>query len=329
MSKNAQIAIMRNITFNYNMNFVDLSEENIKNKILDSVEFYTITCTMDLFNILQSEYQTNSCFEITNCLYTKDTLIQSFHIDTNPKNDFILVKRKINNDDSYTYIDFDQDFDKFEYLPLELSDVIQIIRSKYISIGIYISADNDIHEIEYINRWESKDISSLLYRNLNTNLNDQDNNDKNIMYLNLPRILIENKKSIENPQIAEQEDTNIINNINNINNVEIEIEQRIHNLLSSNSEINYIYNQQQTPCGLINCFNTIFGHKKNQIMSDILNTDIYGDVLVGLENNFNNSDDILNLNKNLFIKIIEVLSDKTNKKHIKNKHFYNIYYELL
>ena len=66
---------------------------------------------------------------------------------------------------------------------------------------------------------------------------------------------------------------------------------------------------------------------KNDTISKLIGDEIYGDVVVGLENNLNDDSRILNLDKGLFDKIIKLT--QIEKFAPKNQYFCNIYKELL
>jgi hypothetical protein len=64
---------------------------------------------------------------------------------------------------------------------------------------------------------------------------------------------------------------------------------------------------------------------KNEMASLLIGADVYGDVIINLQNILNDDKRILYVNKQLIINIINSIKEKKSKA--KNLNFFNIYYE--
>jgi hypothetical protein len=121
---------------------------------------------------------------------------------------------------------------------------------------------------------------------------------------------------------------NIMHRLNEKNQGNIN-ESDFSNILSQkldSSGAHYIYSQMDISVGLLNCYYETIGLSKNNIVSELLGTDVYGDVIIGLENHLNDDNRILTMDTNIFNKILKFTKNKNFK--VKNEYFCNIYYEL-
>lgn len=148
-----KIVIYEHIDLPMQWNFEDTTEEKME-KFIDSnnlIKFYDINNSKDLFTILDDIKKVKNCnsFMLSNRYYTKDTLIQTFITDD--RTEKIFVKRKINENDSYTYIDIKvKNCECYEYLDVTKKDIIFLLREIFIKKGIMVTPSG-MKEIEYVN----------------------------------------------------------------------------------------------------------------------------------------------------------------------------------
>jgi hypothetical protein len=289
-----QVAVVKDFKFNFDKNFNNFDKNKIIKQISQKVELQSIDSTEKLFEVvhtvlLSDDNSEKKLVAVTNCYYDAHTVVQSFSSDSNDVNNFVFVKRKIVDSDTYTF----SLSDSYEYMDMSIDLVAKIIRNRYISGGVMVGTDGIVKNIEYTNNIEPEYLCQI-------SCMDSDNKLSNISYLNLPRVISDEKDNRED--VANK-------------------------FLSENKNIQYIYGQIQTPFGILNCWYSTSGEDKNEMMSRLLDVPIFGCAIVGLENYHNNTDSIIDIDKELFIKILTALSDKSSKKQIKNTNFYNIYYE--
>ena len=90
----------------------------------------------------------------------------------------------------------------------------------------------------------------------------------------------------------------------------------------------HIFTQINSGFGILNCFCESFAKEKNEVMTNLLNHDIYGDSIIFLQSNYDgDTETYMNLDKKLF-KIIygTIINGKKLKRE--NPNFFNLYREL-
>lgn len=299
-----KFALIKDFSFNFKNEFVSLENSKIFKSLEGKVEFIEFSSTIDFITKVTS-IMGNCILEVLNCNYDKNTLIQAFYLenDSSVHEKLIMVKRLIMENDTYTYTEFnpsDPNTDKFKYLDMTIDDVVNIVRSKYVHNGIIVNTVGNVQSVEYIDTYDDTTDSGTLCVSKNGS------DIYTIKYLNLKNIM---QKSNENKEKLNEEQFAHL------------IEQKL-----DSTEATYIYSQTDASIALVNCYYETVALNKNNVISAILGSDIYGDVLIGLENHLNDDNRILSLTPELFSKLTEMLKTKNTK--IKNKHFYNIYYEL-
>jgi hypothetical protein len=302
-------ALLKNVSFVFNNTFESLTHEIISNTIKDNIEFITFTDTCDLFTKIHSIFSSQSLeIDIDNSYYNDTFLYQGFYNftqDTVHKN-FVLTKRKILENDSYTYIDFNYDIpDIHTYYDITLSDIVNIIRCKYIHLGIMLCSTGEIKEYEYITTYNTDTYCGKLLLSNNTEFS----------FINIANIL----------HLSETKtNTNTNTEINTEIDIDTEKSELLHKKISE-SGTDYIYTQKKINIGLIDCYCKFSGtDRKNEIASKFFNDDVFGDLFFSMENIFNDDNRSLNLTSDMFKKIINL----TSQFKPKNTLFFNIYYEL-
>ena len=284
------------------------NDDNYKNYLEDKLEFHDFMDTTDLFKKL-SELSKSKSLEIFNCAYDSKYVIQAFYYHTESKcyDQIIFVKREILENDSYTYLDFDKDNDKHIYVDVNIEDLIKILKNKYVTKGIKITSSNSFEVVEYVNISESGNIGTLFFSDGNT-----------LKYANIKNI------------INEAHNTND-NNTSTDDNTEIkpdDVDEKINKLITEtidSNSVNHIYTQKNIDFCLLNYYSQVIGFEKNTMMSEILRDDIYGDIIVGIENSLDDDTRMLNVSINEFKKIHACIQSKIFKR--KNMHYFNFYYE--
>ena len=296
-----KVALVKNIRFGMDVGF---SEEKVRESIGEIV-FCEVSGTMDVWRFINESLVKGEAnmVEVANCVYTENLLIQGFSVDTNEQNDVVFVKRKLMEGDTYTYVGFDPENDVFEYLDLDDSDILRIVGGKAHSTGVIVGADGIVRDMCYMNKLMGEDVCVLRYRD-----GDGSGTEHELKYVNLQRIV----GCSENGGVVPEERGNVV-------------EARVAELLQGGG-IHHVYSNFETPFGLLNCFYVTVGTEKNEIMSKLLGSDVYGDVLVGLENNCDNNDMIIDLDSRLFRKMVVAL--ESPRRILKNRNFFNVYYEL-
>lgn len=298
-------ALLKNVSFNVTMS-------NISLYLNDKISFHEFNNTLELFNKIH-EILGNKMVEVLNCYYDDKYLIQAFYLE-NLSNDnyehIILVKRYINENDSYTYLGVDsvslQTVDDFKYMNMEFNDVKNILKNKTKNKGVLVRDSGELYNVDY-------KIITNPNRNNKTISNDDISGEivvngihcaKSIKYINIPVLL----NIYEKDNLSEEQFANLI--------------------LTKMNETGstHYYMQHKFDLGILNCYCNAYGQTLNSIISSILKDNIYGDVLVCLENHLNDDSRILDLNIETFNGIIKIMSKKNFEQ--KNKLFCNIFYEL-
>lgn len=319
-------AVLKNFSFDLEPKFESLTNEQIINKLEDHIEYHSFLTSLELFEkiyqILEPKHDdpnVGHMVEVMNCIYTEHYMIQNLYLDRyddKPYKNVIIIKRKINENDDYRFTKFDPNNlsnDPYQYLNVTQSDVIEVIRKKYIHNGVVVECDGNIRPIQYLTNQIDNHKGNLFVKN---NLSDE--NYSKLKFLSVGSIMMDKHKNNENNEI------NVENNENNENN---EIAKSIETYLKDDFEICLLSSQVNIHFGLLDCFYFINGSEKNIKMTNIVGYDIYGDVFVGLEDNIQN-DMIIDMTPNLFSNIYNILTE--NKKvRRKNHSFFNVYHELL
>lgn len=276
------------------------------NTLHENITFLEFNGTLDLFHKI-NEILGNNMIEVQNCSYDEKYLIQAFVTENNVSNvhdKIILVKRLINDNDSYTFLGYDSESlknkDDFTYLDIEKSDVELILKRKSSLKYVIVTMDGKLENVECSISQEDKNIGNIT-------IIKSDSNKKSFKFINIPCLCSDddNKKT--------PEETNDI------------ITKKIENITATN-QIDFYYSQHSFCMGILNCYSPMFGIEKNERVSNLFGVDFYGDILIGLENNLNDDDRLLDIDDVLFNKI-EKIFNKSNP-NTKNKLYCNIYYEL-
>lgn len=292
------IANLKEISFDFKMNFEDLNKNKIEKYIEDKIDYVNINNTLDIYYYVQNIFGPKSSIDIENCKFDNEFLYQYFSINNDIEKlhkNLILVKRKIREDDSYTFLEYDPnapETDVFEYCDVTKDDIVDIIRNKSLIPALIIKDNGEITQenLLFLNR--NDDVGKIML----------ETNNKELFYLNIANIV---NKYTDNEELINET-----------------IKEK-----SFAYSANYFYTQISNGPLIFNCFYLSHSENKNENMSKLINYDIYGDAIIFLQNNSDNdTDTIINITKELFDKIYDVI---VNKKKIKRKniHFFNIYRE--
>jgi len=299
----AKFALLKNVSFNFT-DVSTISDELLESHLRDKIFFHEFTSTSDLFEKIHLHLG-NCMVEILNCKYDENNLLQAFYPE-NTQTEFhenlVIVKRKINENDTYTFIGYDAEnlsTDIYTYHDVSINDVYDIFKNKYNYRGIIVHSNEDIEDVIFSDKYDTDTHSGKL------NITKCDGTSNEYKYININSLVSKHEKD----NLSEEQFAKVLQN---------------H---IDSTESNYLYAQKDFGMGLLNCYYQIIGISKNEIISRLISDDIFGDVIVGLENNLNNDNRLLNLDKTLFNEIVKItkLTDFTPK----NEYFCNIYYELL
>lgn len=300
-----KIVNLKSFSFEPKQTFEEIEKSKIKKNIENKEDkenklmFYDIKNTTDMFFCLQNIFGEKCQMDVTNCKYDKNFILQSFsvdNIDENIHNNLVIIKRKIKENDTYTFFGFDPNIpesDTFEYVDVTIDDIIDIVRNKSLIPALIIKDNGDIikENILYLNR--NDDVGKILLESGN----------KEIYYLNIANIINKHQNSKE---------------------------EDIENIIKEKTTAyatNYFFTQISIGLSLFNCFYHSFAETKNETMTNLLQHDIYGDAILFLQNNSDNdTDTVIDLNVELFNKIYDVVVNK-HRLQRKNQHFFNIYKE--
>jgi hypothetical protein len=298
-----KFALLKNVSFNFSETEV-LSNELLESHLDGKVFFHDFTGTADLFEKMHSHL--GKCMvEILNCKYDETFLLQAFYSEnstTEVHENLIIVKRKINENDSYTFLEFDSNnpsTDIYTYYDVLLNDLYDVLKGKYNHKGIIIRSDNSISDVVFYDKYNKDNHSGEL------KITKTDGSIDTYKYISINSIVSKH----ENDNLSPEEFSKVL-------------QEHI-----DSTESNYLYAQKDFGLGILNCYYQMIGIVKNDTISKLIGDEIYGDVIVGLENNLNDDSRILNLDKILFEKITK-LTQITNFTP-KNEYFCNIYKELL
>jgi hypothetical protein len=297
-----KLAILKSVPFEKKNDIKELDNEKIKKNIDGKIEFREFNNTLDLLYINQEIFGASSYIESSNCYYDSDILIQSYSVDnenTNIHENIVLIKREIIDNDTYNitprnYNPENIDTDIFKYKDIDITDIINIIKQKSIINCVYIDCNNNINDEKILMLNNNEDVGKIILTNKN----------KEITYINIANITNKNHK--ETPEKNEET-----------------IKEKMNAYCTE-----YMYAQFDIGLCILNCYCKSFSNKKNKILSDIVQQEIYGDVVVYLQSKLNDdTESILNSDSKLFNKIINISLNKTKIKR-NNPYFFNIYKEL-
>lgn len=303
-----KFAFIENVSLSLDSDLEKINNTDIRSRFNDCVTFYDFDGTKDLFTKIHS-LMGNYMLEIVNGTYNENTLTQVIYVenDNTVHDKMIVIKRKIRQDDSYTFLEFTENgTDIFEYDDVNYDELVNMIHQKYVHSGIIVNADNSIDQIEYVYIEDKNDqnMGTISYKIQNKN------EIHNTKYLHLINIMQGLKDS------SKKEDDDI--NMTEYNKI---IDEKMNAF-----QCTHLYNQKDFKLGIFNFYSPVFGTDKNEIASNLLEDNIYGNVIITLETKLNNDERLLNLNDDLFQSILKTI--KNSDFLPKNKHYFNIYNEL-
>jgi hypothetical protein len=299
-----KLAILKSVSFEIKNTFEDLSDERVKKYLDDKIEFIDFNDTTELFKIVKKTFGENidADIEVMNCYYDKKIIIQSFSVDNENEslhNNIILVKRSINDNDTYTFSEFDPnkpESDVYNYENMLIEDIIKIIKKKSIINCVDIECNGKIANENIILLNQNNDVGKILLHNKK----------KEIFYLNMSNIM--NKYNSSEPE----------------NKIDAIIREKTNAYCTS-----HFFTQIDIGLGILNCYYENSAENKNEVISKLIGHDIYGNAIVFLQSNFDHdTETFLDLDSDLFNRLFDII---TNEKKIKRKngYFFNIYRELI
>lgn len=313
------------VDFDGTDNFVDLISKIFTNHKTpksgeSTIESYTDSTAE---STTESKAESKSLLEVINCVYTESTLLQAIYSESSEESErsdkfdiLILVKRKLSDDDSYTFVNHLNesgiDIYRDKYLDVDHTDVVTFIRSKFVHKCVQISDDGDVIDTECINLSldqytgilkfdKTADIAEaryVHYQNLSTSISDEHT--------------FESKD-------AEQKCLNDL----------------FHEKLSSTGS-DYVFAQREITKDIyLDCYCRPFVSQqagKNEFFSKLFGEDIFGDVILLCEVHKNEEERIVSLDTKLLLKLCDILNKKKETSDVtikqKNPHFFNIFREL-
>lgn len=276
--------------------FSDLSKDKI-NSVLSNVTYCTINNTSDLFNIvaksIYNDLPPSTLVDITNCYYDETTLIQTITCDL--INVSVVVKRKILPNDSYTYLEYNENNDPYQYLDVTYDDLYNLIYRQHVYQGVYSESSKETNVDILVNKTDD------VFGQADIRLND---NIMSLRYMNLGAWISEKKpKDLE------------------FDNEEC---QELLNDFINDHRVSHFYSRYDMDVGILHLITKQYCFAKNEKVSELIKDDIFGDVFLWLEEKFDNdASSVLRLNTELFNKLVKGMA----LANAKNKKFYNIYYE--
>lgn len=301
-----KFVLIENVSFKLDNDFQNITRDSLKSRFNTGVTYYDFNGTLDLFRQM-NQIMGSTMLELINCSYDTNTVIQSAYIenDTSTHQKIIFFKRKLRVDDSYTFLEFNPELpDLYEYEDITRDDLVNMLYNKYVHTGIILYSNGNVENIEYMYNLNENDSTygTILYRR-------QSNITYSAKYLHLINIMQNLKDESTNEAVDESEYNK-------------KMEDKMNEL-----QCTHLYNQRDFGIGTFNCYYPVFGEQSNQIMSKLLNDNVYGNVIVTLETRLNNDERLLNLDQTLFQLIMNTIQNPNFVP--KNKHYFNIYHELL
>lgn len=301
-----KFVLIENVSFKLNSDFQNISKTNLQSRFDNGVTYYDFNGTLDLFKQM-NQIMGSNMLELINCAYDTDTVIQSAYIenDTSTHQKIIFFKRKLRVDDSYTFLEFNPEMPElYEYEDITHDDLVDMLYNKYVHTGIILYYNGDMENIEYVYNDEESDVTygTVLYKRQNNLIYSS-------KYLHLINIMQNLKDESTDDTVDESK-------------YGAKMEEKMNEL-----QCTHLYNQRDFGIGTFNCYYPVFGEHPNPIMSKLLNDQVYGNVIITLETRLNNDERLLNLNTTLFQSIMNTIKNPNFVP--KNKHYFNIYHELL
>jgi len=314
-----KLAVLKNVSFDLRKTFAEI--DKLPEYLKDKIEYIDFTNTLDMHRIIGQVIGNRKTIEIVNCGFDDTYLTQAFTEEcddpTKECHDNILViKRKINDNDTYTYSEFSfdnpVDSDRYVFAEITFQDIIDIVARKSMSNGVYVRAGDmnysNVTNTSILFCADTDDVGRIQIRDNNKNTNTT-NMSKEIVYLNLANI------------VNSQHDDSRENNQEEISRM---IQEKANAYCSE-----YIFTQISKGFVILNCYYQTFGKTKNEIMSSMLGTDIYGDAILLLQSCTNEDTETrFNIDVECFKKLHKLLTCGRQKIVPKNTHFFNIYHEL-
>lgn len=294
-----QLAIVKLPKFVKKETFAEVDEKMISSQLQCRVAFREFTGTADMYLINKIVFG-RVAIEIVNAFYNDKYLIQTFHTEDESDHlheNIIVVKRLIQENDTYTFTEFDPkdpSSDKYQYCDVTESDVVSIVRRRNVISAIVAKSDGSVKNEEIIVLKDEIDMGKILVKSEN----------KEIVYLNLSNVVNGNQTMTQDG-------------------LDRHVQEKINAYCAD-----YFFVQLTLGFCLLNCYYRSFGTDKNELLSRILEHDVYGDAIIFLQSCANDDfDTILHVDESLFRKICKLVTGEKKVKP-KNKHFFNACYEL-
>lgn len=290
------LALLKNVSFN-------IKNSDVKSYLSDKLTFHKFENTISLFHKIH-ELLGNGIIEILNCDYDEKYLIQAFYFENNDNDvydNFLLVKRKINQNDNYVYTTESEllQNDIFEHHDVTHDDIEKLMLRKLYNCGVVVNENSELENMHYSVTYDHENHTGIL--NVTSNSNTY-----NFKFLNVPSLI----KYHEKDDLEPEQFSKVLSD----------------KVLETKSD--FFYTQKDFGLGLLNCYCPIYGQSKNETMSKLMTEDSYGKCFIGLENHLNDDSRILPLNVETTNKILKFLSTSSTDFKQKNNVFCNVFYEL-
>jgi len=308
-----KLAILNSVSFDKKSSFDYLKEDVIEKYLSDKVEFRDFDNEIGMHRTVQDVFGEGSDVDPMIIHYDDKHFIQGFVSDDEGQRvheNIILVKREILDDDKYLpFQNSINDVNIFKFLDMTMLDIIKIVQRKSLVSCVVVKHNEGnmtMHNDSLLILKGNDDVGKVILKS--------DNMEK--VYLNLSNIVHQT-----NPKKDENDDET--NEIKQKQTDEI-VMQKINAYCAK-----YLYGQFNTGMGVANCIYDLASEYKNEFVSDLIKHDMYGDVIIYMESNFEdeNREMLMDLNCDLLKKIHDVI--KNNKRIMrKNPYFLNIYKEI-
>ncbi len=190
--------------------------------------------------------------------------------------------------------------DPFVYVDICINDVEIILKNKMENDGVIVGDDGSVTNMTYLTTYDKNTNTGTI----TVRLNSQES--KVLKYINVAALASKNEgSSMSNDEFSEMLSKKICD-----------------------EKCDCFYLQKDFKMGLLNCYSPIIGNVKNEIMSKLINDEMYGSIIVGLENHLNDDNRLLSLNSTVFKKILNLCSQVDEKFKPKNELFCNVFYEI-
>lgn len=302
-----KLAILREVSFEKKEKFDDLENSKLTNLLNDKVFFEEFENTPGMLLIVKNIFFDNNNpdpdIEIINCHYNSSFLVQAFFVDDESQSlhcNIVIVKRRIHSNDTYTFSEYKEDENKnisdpYEYVDVTMDDVCDIIKRKSVINCVIIKQDGEIIDDKLLFLNSNEDVGKIILQK----------EKRELLYLNIANLVT---------RLGDSDEANRLDEI---------INQKSHAYGA-----HHIFTQINSGLGILNCFCQSHAKNKNEIMTNLINHDIYGDAVLFLQSNYDgDKETFMDLDKELFNKLYKTI---VNKKRIKreNPNFFNLYREL-